>query len=162
MKAIIFFIAIVLSSQWCYGQLTEKVIGVNENGTYKITANLSELQSILEGQLKTEGNPTSLYKMEIRKDITEGVGGQEYYIIAGQNKIGNIKIAVDVELKGNTFIAKYSKANGTFSSFATCFGGCIKGCNPKKWIDSSGNIFWECTDCPGRSEACKKSVTINL
>ena len=152
----------VLSSEFSFAQLREKVIGINENGAYKITADTFKLKSIFEGQLKSEGNPTTLYKIWIRKDTMEGVGGKEYFIIACRNKIGNIKIAVDVELKGNTFIAKYSKSRRRFSSFTTCFGGCIRGCSPKKWIDSTGNISWNCTECPGRSEACKKSVTINM
>jgi hypothetical protein len=161
MKLIICILGIILSSNAVFGQLTNKIIGINESGVYRITVDRSELKQILENQLSREDNKTSIYKIFIRKDTIEGTGDKEYYTIYGQNKIGNIKTAVDIELKGNAFIAKYSKSKNVFSSYITCFGACINGCYPKKSLTPNGYPIWKCTACPQRPEACKKSVTTN-
>jgi hypothetical protein len=162
MKALNLLIVAMLMSTLSFAQLIDKVIGINQNGVFKITADITELKGILEAQLNREGNTTILYKIAIKKDTIDGSGGKVYYTIAAQNKIGNIKIAVDISLKDSVFTARFSKSIKAFSSYATCFGGCINGCSPKKSVDDRGNIFWKCTDCPGRDDACKKSVTTNL
>ena len=161
-KSILIVIALLIVCNFSYAQLSDKIIGVNENGIYKLSTDITMLKKTLEDQLKKEGNPASLYKVLIIKDSIVGAPDSTYYILLAQNKIGNIKIAVELQLNENVFIARWSKASNTFSTYATCFGACISGCVPKKAITAQGYKIWKCTDCPARSDACKKSVTTNM
>jgi hypothetical protein len=161
MKALVLVLLLAASATFSFGQLTEKVIGVNENNIYKITTNLPELKLILENQLAREGNATILSKFYIKKDTLERANPKEYFLLLAQNKVGSIKLAVDLELKGSLLIARYSRSIKSFSSYVTCFGGCINGCYPKKATTLDGNIYWICNTCPDRPEGCKKSVTTN-
>jgi hypothetical protein len=162
MSSIMIAILITFSFHSAFAQLTSRTIGVNEKGIYKLTTDMNSLKKTLEDQLKKEGNPALLYKAAIVKDSIEGAADSQYYILLAQNKIGNIKIAVELELADGVFRASWSKASNAFGTYATCFGACTNGCIPKKAITAQGYKIWKCTNCPERSDACRKSVTTNL
>ncbi|WP_445454692.1 hypothetical protein [Flavobacterium sp. 25HG05S-40] len=150
-------IAVVLIGCNSNGQTTQKEIGVVENDSYKITMDKVFLKKILEEQLRKDKNEAILTEFEIVKDTYVNEPSKEYYILVAQNKEGSTKIAFELELNSNVFVASFKNdvlARGT----CTCSGGCTRGCNPRREVGPGNEIDWYCDACR-KGSGCSKSVT---
>jgi len=160
-KLLVSFIVVVLTSCAGNAQTTDKEIGVNEKGVYKITIDEGFLKNILEEQLRKDKNDAILTEFEIVKDAFVNDPSKVYYILVAQNSTGSTKIAFDLELnKDNLFVASFND-NVLLRGSCTC-SGCSRGCNPRHTISSDNEIDWYCTACAkGTTGGCNKSVTVS-
>jgi hypothetical protein len=152
-------IAIILTSCAGNAQITEKEIGVNEKGVYKITIDQDFLKKVLEEQLRKDKNDAVLTEFKIKKDVMENDTSKEYFILVAQNKDGSTKIAFDLELTDNVFFARFRELS--LVSSCTCSGSCTSGCDPKHRMDDDGYVVWRCSACTQPGKTCNKSVTDN-
>lgn len=160
MRKLIFgIIAIITISCTGHSQVTQKEIGSNKNGVYSVTIDKEYLKEVLELQLRKDKNEAKLTTFEIKKDTIENTT-KEYYILVAQNDSGDTKIAFDLELNSNNiFVATFSSRFMIASGTCTCSGSCTKGCDPKHWMDSEGDLNWRCSACTQTGKTCNKSVT---
>lgn len=141
----------------------EKTVGVNDNGTFRVTASNTELKEIFDNSLKQANVTATLVNYEIKKDVVEGSTDMYYYLIAS-NADGDVKVATVIILKSNnSFAAKMSlNLSNTFSDTCTCSGSYTKGCDPRHWVDHEGLIAWRCSSCTQKNKTCNKSVSDSL
>lgn len=138
---------------------TEKEIGIEKSdGTFEITANVSELKDIFTNQLLRDNITTTLESIEIKKDTLEGTNDIYYYLI-GTNVDGTVKIATELYKSGSRLSASMQAASLSFTSTCTCYGTCTKGCDPRHYTDHEGMIAWRCSSCAQNGKTCNKSVT---
>lgn len=143
-------------------QQTEMVIGINDKGTYQITASFEEIKILMQNGLKEAEITANLVNFEIRSDIVED-SKETYYYLIGSNDNGNIKIVTQLQTMGNTFAALLSEQlPSTPRKTCTCSGSCTKGCDPKIYKDKEGDLEWKCSSCTQTGKSCKKSVTDSM
>ena len=158
-KLLVILIGVVLTSCAGNAQITKKEIGVVEKDNYKITIDETFLKKILEEQLKATKNDADLTEFEIVKDSFVNDPSKVYYILVAQNNTGSTKIAFDLELNDNVFVASFND-NVLLRGTCTC-SGCSRGCNPRHEIGPDNEIDWYCTACSKGSSSCSKSVTVS-
>jgi hypothetical protein len=154
------FVALVLTSCVGHAQITKKEIGVVEKDTYKITIDQAFLKKVLEEKLRAIKNDADLTAFEIVKDTFVNDPSKVYYILVAQNRTGSTKIAFDLELNNNVFVASF-KDNVLLGGTCTCSGGCTRGCNPRHEVGPGNVIDWYCDSCR-KGSGCSKSVTTSL
>ena len=142
----------LFASTTLFSQKKEKEIGANNNGVYSISTTMSELQEIFNKHLEKAGFKTSVKTIEIRKG-TIAVTNETYYMLYAENSSRNVKIAVDLKLKDNKFIA--TLAENTFDLICVC-SGCNKGCSPQRITPKE--VVWKCSTCQDNVAKAKGKV----
>jgi hypothetical protein len=152
MKQIIFpFITIVLIVFSSSAQHTNEVIGINEQGVFKITSSLHKIKSDWAALLKSQHNEAKLDQFRILQGIDSLSNNRIYYYLQGESKSHRTKVAALLTLQDGNFYLLHEKT-GILSGTITCTG-CSKGCNPKISREK-----WYCD--AGCGKQCTKSVTV--
>ncbi|MDN3676524.1 hypothetical protein QWY90_04285 [Flavobacterium paronense] len=159
-KLLVCLLALFLTSCVGHAQITKKEIGVVEKDIYKITIDKSFLKKVLEEKLRAIKNNAVLTEFEIVKDSFVNDPSRVYYILVAQDNMGSTKIAFDLALNDNVFVASF-KDNVLLSGTCTCSGGCTRGCNPRHEVGPGNVIDWYCDACR-KGSGCSKSVTTSL
>jgi hypothetical protein len=152
MKQIIFsFFAIILFVFSSAAQHANEIIGINDNGVFKITSSLYKIKSDWGALLKSQQNEATLERFRILQGKDSLSNNRIFYYLLGESKSHKTKVATLLTLEGGNFYLQQEKA-ASLSGTITCTG-CANGCNPKI---SRGK--WYCD--AGCGKLCTKSVTV--
>lgn len=152
MKKIIFlFFAIVLFLFSSSAQHTNEIVGINDNGVFKITSSLDKIKSDWAALLKSQQIEATLDLFQILQGKDSLSNNRIFYYLLGESKNHKTKVATLLMLEGGNFYLQQEKA-ASLSGTITCTGF-ANGCNPKI---SRGK--WYCD--AGCGKLCTKSVTV--
>jgi hypothetical protein len=125
-------------------------IGVDDKGTFVITANESILLADMQDVLKKQGNPAILETIEIVEKIVINNPSEKGYMIVASDKVGT---SVGVPLLKSTNIFRLDR---TFRNATTCTG-CAQGCN-LSYLNIDGKRIPYCNE-NGCTYNCTKGET---
>jgi len=126
------------------------VIGIEDNGLYKVTADEAALMADLETNLKREGHDTKLQTLEIVKKESANTPGDFGYMLVGADKV-RTSIGVWLVRSNNQFTIDTGFTNSTSCT------GCAMGCN-LSYMTIDGKKLAYCNE-NGCDYDCTKSET---
>ena len=132
-------------------QKNDEVVGVNEEGTFKITSSLKTLKTEWADQLKQLDISSPIRGFEILSSQDKGSGNETYYYLLGTTEDKITKMATLLRLENGKFFFLTDEGDSPTGT-VTCTG-CAFGCNPEK-VGSK----WYCSG--GCGSDCKKTVTV--
>ena len=158
MKKFISILFLLIISKLIYSQKVEKEIGNIIEGKYVITTESNTIKKMLNHHLINIGINKEIASIEIKK-LKMRNKLSEYYLLYATNTSNTVKVAINLELRKNTFYAIMMK--NTFENICVC-NGCNDGCTPQRTKEKNDNA-WSCSSCieSKNNSKCSKSITVN-
>ncbi len=132
-------------------QSFRRPVGINENGSPKVTAAMEDLKSEWKELLTSNGIRSPLKEFYIRSAEIEG--SKTYYYLLAETEDKMSRIAILLRKRREKFFLP--KQNRNSPSTTVICSGCITGCDPRYSKDA-----WYCeNDC---DDTCTKITTLKF